>query len=192
MKLKKLNDNRFIVLNDDIIKARNFYFNYDYNIIRQCVEVDKEFVKNALFYEKGSTIFDYSKDCKKIICSTQPLEGVELISLSEVEELILGYSIEKMVFQLFGGSYELRQVESEEEADRTIAFGIECINAYRELIKDKLFTIDDMRKAYTYGLKYPKGTIAKAQKYTFENLIQSLLPKTEWEITYENGKLKLV
>jgi hypothetical protein len=45
----------------------------------------------------------------------------------------------------------------------------------------KVYTEDDLRKAYEYGNNYHKGTLAQSQKYTFEFLIQSLkeskLPK---------------
>lgn len=58
------------ILSDEKIKEGDWYYNSDYKTIRQCVEIDKEFIQNALFFEKGSTIFDYSKDCKKIIATT--------------------------------------------------------------------------------------------------------------------------
>ena len=40
----------------------------------------------------------------------------------------------------------------------------------------KVYTENDLRKSYEYGNNYHKGTLADAQKYTFESLLQSLKP----------------
>ena len=60
------------ILSDEEIKEGDWYYNYDYNCIRKCVEINKEFIKNALYYENNSTVFDYSTNCKKIIAATNP------------------------------------------------------------------------------------------------------------------------
>ena len=40
--------------------------------------------------------------------------------------------------------------------------------------QETLYTEEQLRKAYEYGNNYHKGSIADAQEYTFEKLIQSL------------------
>jgi phenylalanyl-tRNA synthetase beta subunit len=40
--------------------------------------------------------------------------------------------------------------------------------------QETLYTKEQMRKAYEYGNNYHKGSIADAQEYTFEKLMQSL------------------
>jgi predicted DNA binding protein len=42
------------------------------------------------------------------------------------------------------------------------------------LQQENLYTEEQVRKAYEYGNNYHKGSIADAQEYTFEKLIQSL------------------
>lgn len=74
------------ILSDEEIKEGDWYYNYDYNYIKQCLEMDKELIKNALFYELGSTVFDYSKDCKKIIASTDKSLGLLEIEQDFIKE----------------------------------------------------------------------------------------------------------
>ena len=79
---------------------------------------------------------------------------------------------------------------------------IDIINAHKELVKDKLFTIEDMKTAiqlaqnYTVDTQYDEYDVMhEILKHTHskEMIIQSLLPKTEWNVTFdEQGKLKLI
>jgi hypothetical protein len=59
----------------------------------------------------------------------------------------------------------------------------------KELVKDKLFTVEDMRKAYIQG---KHGGITQTY-LEFDKFIQSLLPKTEWDVEFdEQGKMRLI
>jgi len=63
--------------------------------------------------------------------------------------------------------------------------------AYQELVKDKLFTIEDIDNAYIQGKN--DESISGNKKKMREEYLQSLLPKTEWDVEFdEQGKLKLV
>lgn len=148
-------------------------------------------------FQKGDWVYDfkdkvirfvkmYLKDewCKKITHSTELLEGVKNISLSEVEELIYGY-IDKSSKNIS----RLAQVSTEYEAGFNLGYKIGYKDS-QEDIKDKLFTIEDIFKAIQLA----------RQDFIEENIdikhpteiIQSLLPKQEWEIEIENNKFKLI
>lgn len=74
MKLIKLSDTHYIVVDDSEIKDC-----YYYNSLDKAIRFGNNL--NHPYHHK-------------IIHSTQPLEGVELLSLPEVEEAINGYSVE--------------------------------------------------------------------------------------------------
>lgn len=140
-------------------------------------------------YKEGDFVYDskdnvirlvkqYLKDdwCKKIIYSTEPLDrslfftdrvwGCERLSLGEVKELI---------------------------GD---------VSHYTQPIEDntnKKYTEEDMRKIFIYGKQLGLsiagairngGDIPDRDAWFIES-IQSLQPKTEWEVEFIEGKLKL-
>ena len=204
MKLIKLSETHYIVVDDSEIKESDFALNVKIKRLNQ-----------ARF------MFD-STDCKKITHSTQPLEfheynncyffnDIKKISLLEVEEVIYGYSVEKMAekeFPLLDESWCRTGATHEENLQllghrRTYIKGF---NACKELVKDKLFTIEDI---FNYSQmiceKLPelkKLQTSQADDYgnnldvilkIQDEFIQSLLRKTEWEVEFdEQGKLKLI
>ncbi len=150
----------------------------------------------------------------KITHSTQPLEPsiksdkhdnpkefvlIKPLSLSEVEEAIYGYSVEKMAERLYS------RVISENEYDFKRGFEI-GFNVHKELVKDKLFTVEDMINAFVAGtnsgvnyeslVDYDSGNSEEAEDFAkseFEEFKKSLLPKTEWDAEIdEQGNLKLI
>lgn len=56
-------------------------------------------------------------------------------------------------------------------------------NAHKELVKDKLFIIEDLY-AFAKFVDRTKPSYKKQQEF-----IQLLLTKTEWEIEFVNGKM---
>lgn len=129
----------------------------------------------------------------QITHSTQPLEiikipsevaniqkiswgGIKVLSLSEVEEAINGYSVDKMAKYHYGNHRKTREFED--------GFMLGFKIAHKELTKDKLFTVENMRKACDL---YRSGK-------TIDTIIQSLLPKeqAEWDIELVDGKIKLI
>lgn len=175
MKLIKLTDTHYIVV-DDSKKGKE---GWNYNFVINKLD------KLSRNYADFSTEWQY---CKKITHSTQPLEGVEFISLSEVEEAIYVYSVEKMAYNQLGNN--LAPSIGSHEAY------IRGFNAHKELVKDKLFTIDDIRNAFKAGQKYGEDNACNAEIDLNNNIIQyvvSLLPKNEWEVEFnKNNKLKLI
>lgn len=195
MKLIKINDNHYIIVDDSEIKEDNYYFSK---------------ITNNVFIRRrnGHWIDDYDKVMyKKITHSTQPLEyttedhlhyyKIKQLSLSEVEEAIYGYSVEKMAREKYRiknplNDYDERYFNSHGVA---IAEGyIDGFNAYKELVKDKLFTVEQAYLIWKAGQEYWKTS---GTSITFEELVEKrkqLLPeKTEWDVTFdEQRKIKLI
>ena len=124
----------------------------------------------------------------KITHSTQPLYDKPhyaeygMLSLSEVEEAIYGYSVEKII-----DNTDTPDGLDQYSYDKGIEFGF---NAHKELVKDKLFTKEDMKKALIHmallSARHGKDCLDK-----IDEVIQSFIP-TEWECTIdEQGKLLL-
>lgn len=187
-KLIKLSDTHYIIVDDSEIKEGGIFIHPDKTIERASRDLD-------------------GRGLNKITYSTQPLENIvtedsfksyNFISLSEVEEVIYGYSLEKMVEEKY--SYNLSSNA------RKKGF-IEGFKAHQELVKDKLFTIEDIKKAIKMAweadsidgivdlnivLHYGNNDDLRT-KWSEEEIIQSLLPKTEWDIEIsENNKITLL
>lgn len=187
-KLIKLSDEHYIVVDDSEIKEGDWYLCND-SIIKNYIVPTTEGDMLTNDFLKG----------KKITHSTQPLEksyssqkqgfnmgvmssDIELIfdkikplSLSEVEEAIYGYSVEKMaVGEFIPESY------------------VKGFKAHKELVKDKLFTIEDMQvaiqQAFLSGVERLED-FDKVQKMILENVSSP----TEWNVEInEQGKIKLI
>jgi hypothetical protein len=200
-KLIKLSESHYIVVDDSEIKIGEYCFDLK----------EKEFYKS-----KGN--IPSNPYVLKITHSTQPLEDgigkpingtyppeylrfdkIKQLSLSSVEELTLGYSVEEMSINSFGHK------PSKDDTDIILSLGKGYIggyqqgfNTHKELVKDKLFTVEDMKNAFNAGydlntweqLNIPNDEREYLNEYDY---IQSLLPKTEWDVTFdEQGKLKLI
>lgn len=207
--LIKLTDTHYIVVGDSEIKEGDWFYNQPTNFIGQTLRKEGDFwVCNNI---EG---FHLLSEAKKIHYSTQPLEpgvaiGFELsncfdkikpLSLSEVEEALYGCSVDDLAFKAFKKQDEWTWTQFKD----IFPYGF---NAHKELVEDKLFTMEQMQKAmdfmywfcqnvpneyleHNYGIKNT-GDLNTNQAITV--YIQSLLPKTERECTIdEQGKLKLI
>lgn len=184
-KLIKISDRHYIAVDDSEIKEGDWIY----------YTKAKGYCKTTV---SGNGLKQENIPAMKITHSTQPLEcnkiqsenaniqkvswgNIKPLSLSEVEEVINGYSVEKMAESKY--PYKLSSNA------RKKGF-IEGFKTHQELAKDKLFTIEDMRKAYDEGLL--KYCTKNENGFSWEEFIQSLLPKTEWDIEFdEQGKIKL-
>lgn len=136
----------------------------------------------------------------KITHSTQPIDGDEVgacftkikqLSLVEVEELLFGYIVEKMV------ENKWNEITANLKLD-TLHKGMWCggfqhgFNANKELTKDKLFTVEQAYLIWKAGQEYWKTS---GSSITFEELVERkkelLQPKTEWNVEFIDGKLTL-
>jgi hypothetical protein len=169
--LIKLSDTHYIIVDDSEIKEGDYYFSKT---------SDGVFIRSI----GGHWINEYDKAMyKKITHSTQPLEGVITIPLSEVEEAINGYSVEKIAIKRWGKDLATK--------GHRIGF-IDGFKAHQELTKDKLFTVEELYTAFSCGRTYEKSNHEGVGQSELVDYIQSLR-QTEWnvEITPE-GKIVLL
>ena len=190
-KIIKLTDTHYIVVDDSEIKEGNWVCNIQRPYAKQCQDIDVD------YYNRRNDVF------KKITHSTQPLEPsiksdrhdnpeefvlIKPLSLSEVEEAINGYSTYEL-FKKIDGSCEKGQYEH--------WLFEQGFNAYKELVKDKLFTVEDMLN-FSWWLNKNLGQYSSDENAHFElkyfNQWKKLNPpKTEWDVTFdEQGKIKLI
>ena len=167
MKLIKINTDHYVIVDDSEIKEGDFVYDSKDKVIR--------FVKQYLPDEW----------IKKITHSTNILtNGMGILYLSEVKELIGEVDVEKKVRNEMGIPDYLPTNSMSPPMQGSLEFGIKCYNQALEDNKDKKYTEEDLKRYHNimclHGNK--KG----------EEFIQSLQPKTEWEVEFDNnGKLKL-
>ncbi|XAI97336.1 hypothetical protein [Leptolyngbya phage Lbo-JY46] len=194
-KLIKLSDEHYIIVDDSEIKEGDYY-------------LDNSVLKDKIYQMKYSKWGEEGQgNCKKITHSTQPLgflqeEGitttnlkhdwvnVKQLSLLEVEEAIYGYSVVKMA----------EEAADDMEYDYDSPYGngsndfidgyIKGFKAHKELVKDKLFLTHKNLFEFLY---FARTHSQYSDKAIVEEFIQSLLPKTEWEIEFdEQNKITLI
>lgn len=184
-KMIKLSDTHYIIMDDSEVWPNNWVYSYVTKSIVQFTD--------PRHFSEGTY--------KKITHSTQPLDydidggyypmSVTALSLSEVEEAIYGFSVEKMALEYRNKQGKAIQVSRE-------AGYIAGFKAHQELVKDKLFTeIDKQIADFKHDLRESTSTYVKQNcegaLFGLKRLKQSLLPKTEWDIEFdEQGKIKLI
>ena len=190
-KLIKIKEN-YYVIDDSEIKEDDYYL----------VLEEGEYVLYNLVSETNG------KNPLKITHSTQ--EGIgEQLNLNDIEELVNGYSIREMAeidAHLVWNDETTFENEQRELNGHIIGF-IEGFKAHKELSKDKLFTVDDLKNAFKAGNEGNGGSMYnRVKKYNdFDNYVTRelgfvwdvekgyiLLPPTEWNIEFQNGKIILV
>ena len=197
--LIKLNDQHYVVVDDSVIK--------------------EGWVTNGVECFLRESMPEYSDEYanrywKNITHSTQPellgdgwMQSVTPLLLSEIEELIQGFSVEKMARERYNIKNPLDDYEERYFNSHGIAIAksyIEGFKKHQELVKDKLFTLDDMKRFLAKTIEnapsresHTEMISNKAYRHhvldvLFDNLIQHFLPKTEWDITIdEQGKISL-
>lgn len=192
MKLIKISDTHYIVVGDTV--------GFTYN--------------EPTYNSDGKIGKAENSQSRKITHSTQPLEittwkgktnlhmdnhhydKIKPLNLSEIEEAINGYSVEKMALEKYPTN-ENWMINSD-NADKRLLW-IQGFKTHQELVKDKLFTTEDVENCVKHILRC-LNTHNEADKPVnfvwndyFKPYIQSLLPKTEWDIEInEQGKIKLI
>lgn len=180
MKLIKINEDHYVIVDDSLIKEGDWYFNH---------------FENKLF--KAELESHGNHKFKKITYSTEPLEmqkmnslgshfafvKIKELSLQEVEEAISGYNVEKMAEKEFGEDKFLYREEKR-------GF-IKGFKAHQKLVKDKYTEAIEAMKEFVD--RVDKGEVRSKKTYAkFNSILQSLQP-TEWNVEFnEQGKLKLI
>ena len=186
MKLIKIEGNHFIIVSDEKINLNEWYYreNKIEELILQC---------KVITGGKNEFINGFCKsNCYKITHSTQPLEGVLPLNLSEVKELIGGIDVEKLSVEHMehnvkvGRTLNIARIQSESY----------CLGLLKmqELNKEKKYTDEDIIKAVSLGADwaFDMSDEDKNIEDVSNEFITSLQPPTEWNITIEDNKLKLL
>lgn len=183
-KLLKLSETYYIIVDDSEIQRGMFIYESDTKLLNEASSI---YVRN-------------DKDFK-ITHSTEPIERydhpaggyegtfdkIKQLPLSEVEELINGYSVEKMAEEN-GNNYA--------HSYNPDIF-IEGFKAHQELVKDKLFSLATVEGCMMSIANWiVKNNITSGTEILTKMVEISeslLLPKTEWDVEFdEQGKLRLI
>lgn len=182
-----IDHDHYVIVDDSEIKVGDYCLMFD--------SVGNIFLGNEpkqyLGIEKGHYI---NKGLKKITHSFgKKLEGVENRSLSEVEELLFGFSIEKMAEKEF----PLIDEENLQLLDHRKSY-IKGIRDYMKLTKHR-FSENDMIHAYVEGTNSGSNyqmlcqdDFEEAESLSeddYEEFKRTLSTKTKWTVEYINNKL---
>ena len=165
MKLIKLLSDHYIIVDDSEIKEGDIFLHPDNVIERASRDLD------------GRGIY-------KIIASTNKLNSVIFLNLSEVKQLLGEVDVRKKSDEY--SKYETPDLDN----DYLIGVSEGQIDGYTAGYNQALE--DNKERKYT-----EKDVIAIVEKsratgLTAEYIIQSLQPPTSWDIQFVNGKLKLI
>jgi len=210
-KLIKLSETHYIVVDDSEIKEGDY-------AIHNNKEYRNKYNEKPILCTK-SNCESIQEHWDKITHSTQPLELIDWengakgkrpafdkikpLSLSGVEDAINGYSVEKMAEEEYPinrtGSMWMPSRHEVSNMYRQEGY-IKGFNVREQLAKDKVFTVEDVENIWKYALgcaethdKYGTKNKSKFIERDVKEFIQSLLPKTEWEVEFnEQGKIVLL
>lgn len=196
-KLIKLSDTHYIVVDDSEIKEGDYYWAPIKRSIEQCI-------KKILVVKDGENdIVQY-----KITHSTEPLEEdvvimgsipkitlrflkIKKLSLSDVEEVINGYSAENTakelaIFYVNNNYPDSIDLEEKAAAIHDVIWGF---NAHKKLVKDRLVdSINDTLHKHR-GSIIGMDAFRRLQKDIVDILTFS---KTEWNCKVVDGKIELI
>ena len=172
MTLKELTNDHYIIIDDSKINNGDVHFDFD---------------KNEIDIWEGNLHSNRFK-CKKITHSTQPLElltlsenGLSGIGFSKVKPLNI-FNVKELIGEVDVAFERYPIIENDKEHNDRNYYRRSAYYQALEDNKEKKYTEEDViaivEKSRATGL-------------TAEYIIQSLQPKTEWEVEFLDGKLKL-
>jgi hypothetical protein len=184
-KLVKISDTHYVIVDMSEKGRKGYNYNFALNKIDNLSRnYDESYSENSFL--------------RKITHSTEPLEltktvtvdklvfnKIKSISLSEVEEVINEYNLDDLIFNKFNKQDKYTFNEFKD----VFILGFK---AHRELVKDNLFTLEDMKKISqaAFTVKSNNETLIDDFDKWFNKKMQSLLLKAEWDLEFdENGKM---
>lgn len=194
MKLIKLLDTHYIIVDDSEIKKGNWVYKIQHShtslFYVDCEELSNDFNRNKNNYKKIThSTQPLSEDCRRCTgACEQCVEGTKSLSLLEIEETIYGYSVEKMALETypvilgFGVGYGIDYNASQRNAYIT------GFKAHQELVKNKNKEVIKLLTNITEWSSFKEHPIDKQT----QEALNLLLPKTEWDIEFVNNKIKLL
>jgi hypothetical protein len=174
MKLIKISDVHFIIVDDSEIKKDDWVCKN--GNLNKAVRLD-DIETSDKWKEVG---------WRKITHSTQPLcqdmdGSVAPFDLSEVKELISEVDVEQKVYSIVEQVVGNHNMQTSTAKDM-VSVGISCYNQAIEDNKDKRYTDEDIQNAWVMGYRGD----------TFDEMVDYFKrPKTEWDVEFVEGKLKL-
>lgn len=200
MKLIKITNEHYVVVDDSEIEENDWCCNIQRPYIKQCQDFD------VIYYNKRNDLF------KKITHSTLPLEQmkqpnkeicignfmkgqskIQPLSLQEVKELIGEVDVNKRKNEYIVQVNERIENRNRAQDERIWILGASDLGftaGYKKALednKDKKYTEEDMKYMFECGRNYQNSA-----EVTFKMSIEYLQqPKTEWEIEEIDGKFKL-
>lgn len=169
MTLIRLEDYHFVIVSDDEIKVDDI--------------VLENYVDGSKGLEHIQTLNDIHPILhKKVTHSSIPIVGISLVEKSEIKELIGEVDIEKRA-----------ELNGHPESGQFYSYKEGFVDGYQEAIednKDRKYTKSDIRIAVRLATtsKYDH----KLEFYSEEEILKLIEPKTQWEVEFVDGKLKLV
>jgi len=184
-KLIKLKEG-YIIVSDKEIKEADIHINL---LTKEIERASKNLSKNFI----GNSNFNFSvrKQYKKIIASNF-IPELPNIDFNDLEEEFGIVDIKKLA-----SMYANKELNEEFTSKSGNFYGfyssfLDGFNKCLELNKDKLYTLEDMRNCFIAGERYQEdwslnqiGEKEEILEYDFGEYIQSLQPKTEWDIEVE-------
>jgi hypothetical protein len=186
MKLIKITEDNYIIVDNSEIKEGDYYlFTWGGE-----QEIQRFFKEQYADRENHKHLYDTA--CKKITHSTQPLEllsenglsgmgfsKVRPLNIFEIKELIGEVDVEEKMISPY-------PLNTQNDVDWQNGY----IKGYTQALEDnkeKKYTEEDLRKALSQAF------MASQEDYqiTSDEIIKFLQPKTEWEVEFVNGKIKL-
>ena len=192
MKLIKINQDHYIVVDGDSeIKEGDYKYCF-------MDDVNKIHKQNGQYYDTNEF---------KITHSTKPLRGgyefyygsEGKINLQEVKSLVGEVDVTEKANIQFDKDTEIIPYPTPFWFESQDAQFHSYIKGYNQALKDnkeKKYTEEDLRNAHESGLGYRNGAGQRnlpqeERDREFSHFLQSLQPKTEWNVEFIDGKLKL-
>jgi hypothetical protein len=176
-KIIKLSENHYIIVDNTIIKENQWYCNNK-----------KLFLADSIF-DQGNNPNQNTHNERVTHSFGKKLKNVINKPLKEAEEAINGYSVEKMAEDF--ANYAMEEMQWASRMKRcTISSYIKGFNAHKELVKDKLFNLNEVLEEMCLlsESKDEEKYIIKAFK-RYKKIKQS---KTEWNVEIVDSKITII
>ena len=195
MKLIKINTDHYVVVDDSEIKEGDYCLMFD--------DYGNLFLGNQPQQYLGEQAGHHlNKGLRKITHSTQPLESVtnyrvfdKIKNFNKIKELSL-QEVKELI-----GEVDMEQIAVDFAGDRKLGAGhgypsfeanllergfLSGYNQALEDNKEKKYTEEDMKYMFECGRNFQSNG-----ESTFTISILHIEPKTDWEVEFVDGKLKL-
>lgn len=211
--IKIKNEKHYIIVDDSQIKEGDFMYDVDGDIGIAIGKDKSEWEGNRKITHSVKPLEEVCCtpnnqikryiDCKGCDKKQLGFNKIKPLFIQEVEELLSGYSVEKMVDDRYPSDInDFTDNGFDKKEIVRIAF-CDGFNAHKELVKDKLFTMEDMKKLFATTLQNAPSTESHTRMISdkeyrnfvmdklFSELIKPMIPKTEWDVQFINDKLTL-